>query len=272
MEKSPMVSLRLVVLLSAVLVAFESVLMSGTLVAQTVAPTSFVESVPARTLFAVTKIYQGQQPQPVEIHEIAMVDGVVYDFPADRDQPWTVFDLPQSQVVLLDRKHQQRTSISTEELIRLTAQADSAITDPIQRSRFGMDAEVQVLDENRFELSYDQTHYRVQASSPSQPTWAIQYSQFVDWACRLNIARPRGVPPFARMRINEVVSRAGLFPQRIDVEMTRSIGEDATAVLVRLNSQTTLSPEIGRQTQSRIDETHSMRVLFKEIPWDEYEH
>lgn len=245
---------------------------AGPVLAQQVVAASHVETGPSSTLFIVTEIFQGQLPQPVETHEIAFVDGVFYDFPSDAEQPWTIFDLPQSKVVLIDRKHRQRVSVSTEDLIRLTAQADSTITDPVQRMRFGMDAEVQITGGNQFELTYDQTQYRVSASIPSEPKWAIQYGQFVDWACRLNIARPRGVPPFARMRINDTVAKQGLYPEHIEVELKRRIGEDANTVLVKLRSQTRLSSQINDQTRKRIDDTHSMRVLFKEIPWDEYEH
>ncbi|WP_146576316.1 hypothetical protein [Neorhodopirellula pilleata] len=226
----------------------------------------------ANDLFVVTEVYQGEQPEPVEIHEIAMVEGVFYDFPSKDDQPWTLFDLPQSRVVLLDRKRKQRTSISTEDLIRITAQADAAVTDPDMRRRFGMDGVVEQGSAGELHLTYDQTRYQVHAATPERSEWALQYGQFVDWACRLNIARPRGVPPFARMRLNEAMTRQGVYPQRIEVEMGRKIGVDPTPVIVRLSSRTTLSSTINPETRKRIQEAHSMRVLFAEIPWDEYEY
>lgn len=226
----------------------------------------------ANELYVRTQVYQGQQSEPVEVHEIALVDGVFYDFPSNPDQPWTVFDLPQSRVVLLDRKHQQRTSLSTEDLIGITAQADAAVTDPAARRRFGMDTEVQQGGSGEILLTYDQTRYQVETAEPEESEWAIQYGQFVDWACRLNIARPRGVPPFARMQLNEVMTRQGVYPQRVVVEMTRHVGAKPTPVLVRLNSHTAFSSTINPETRKRIEEARSMRVLFAEIPWDEYEH
>lgn len=263
-----MISPNRLLTINFVAIRFVAIVVAVTVANESIRPAEML----ADDFLVQTQVYQGSQPEPVEVHEIALIDGVFYDFPSNDDQPWILFDLPQSRIVLLDRKHRQRTSISTENLIRISAQADAAVTDPATRRRFGMDAVVRQDESGEFHLTYDQTQYRVQTVAPERSEWAILYAQFVDWACRLNIARPRGVPPFARMRLNEAMTRQGVYPQRIEVEMTRHVGVDLTPVVVRLNSQTTLSSTITPETRKRIQEARSMRVLFTEIPWNEYEH
>lgn len=255
------------------------------LIAQPITPASYsdVQEVPpASDLFIVTQIFQGDQTDPIEVHRIAFKDGVFYDFPSQPEQPWTIFDLPKSRVILLDRKRQQQTSLSTEDLLRLTVQSDTKITDPEQRQRFGMDAEVrpqlnphsansQSSRGQRFELSYDRTRYEVIAEKPAEPAWAYQYGQFVDWACRLNIARPQGVPPFARMRLNQAMVDQALYGRQINVELSRVVGSDSTPVTIRLRSETSLSSEISDSIADQIKQAQSLQVLFNAVPWDQYE-
>lgn len=212
------------------------------------------------------------ESRPVETHHVVFQHGTYYDFSSSPDEAWVVFDLPESEIVLLDRHRQQQTRISTSTLIEMTLRANAGLTDPTQRERFGMDAVAQEGPDQTYELAYDRTRYHVTAASPTEPAWALHCGQFVDWACRLNIVRPRGVPPFARMRLNQTLVRDRLYAQQIDVEMGRTVGDDATPIVVRLTSQTQLSDEIPASIADQIRQAKSMRVLYQDIPWDQYGH
>ncbi|MCM2371291.1 hypothetical protein [Aporhodopirellula aestuarii] len=221
---------------------------------------------------AVTHVFQGDEPQPAETHHVVFSNGIYYDFPSDPKQPWTIFDLPRSSVVLLDRERQMRTSVATEDLIRLSARAESEVTDPADRTRFGMDAQPTRVSENEFDVAYAETHYRVTAIRPDSPSVAAEYGRFVDWVCRLNVARPRGVPPFARMKLNAIMTDHHVMPRETVVTLTRHIGVDRTPAKIRLRSTTTIHDQITASINKQIKDTQSMRVLFQEIPWDQYEH
>lgn len=227
---------------------------------------------PTGSWMAITHIYQGDHPAPVDTHHVVYENGSYYDFSDDESQPWTIFDLPSSRVILLDRKRQLRTSVPTKDLIQLAARAEAEITDPTDRGRYGMDAVPSRTSDGQFSVSYADTVYRVTGIRPDMPSLAVEYGRFVDWACRLNVARPRGVPPFARMKLNAVMTSAKLLPAETAVTLTRHIGADRTPAKIRLRSTTTIDRQLTDAMTQRINDAKSMRVLFQEIPWDQYEH
>ncbi|WP_201767220.1 hypothetical protein [Rhodopirellula sallentina] len=227
---------------------------------------------PTGAWMAITHIYQGDHPAPVDTHHVVYENGSYYDFSNDESQPWTIFDLQASRVILLDRKRQLRTSVPTKDLIQLAARAEAEITDPTDRDRYGMDAVPSRTNEGQFSVSYADTVYRVTGIRPDVPALAVEYGRFVDWACRLNVARPRGVPPFARMKLNAVMTSAKMLPVETAVTLTRHIGADRTPAKIRLRSTTTIDRQLTDAMTQRINDAKSMRVLFQEIPWDQYEH
>ncbi len=233
---------------------------------------TIVSATAPQTWAVVTEVFQGDAKRPAETHHIAFQNGIYYDFPTAEGQPWTIFDLPQSRVILLNREQQQRTSIPTEDLVRLTARAQSEITDAEQRARFGMDAQPTQSSDTQFSLRYDNTEYHINGMRTADADVAAQYGRFVDWVCRLNIARPRGVPPFARMKLNALMTGQSVLPRETTVTITRYLGADRTAATIRLRSMTFLSDEIDDSLTAQIHSAQSMRVVFKEIPWDQYEN
>lgn len=220
----------------------------------------------------LTRVYQNDGPQPVDEHVIAWVGGAYYDFPARDDLPWTILDLPRSRVVVLDRVAKTRSSVPTEALVRLTAQAEAQIQEPGLRARFGMDAVAERVSETRFRLQYEDASYTVNGVVAEDVDQASIYGRFVDWTCRLNIARPRGVPPFARMKLNDQMTECGVLPSRTELQLQRHVGQPATAVRLKLVSQTEFQPGVSEAVRAKIDEARQMLVTFQEVPWDDYEN
>lgn len=220
----------------------------------------------------VTQIFQGDQHEPSETHHIAFQNGIYYDFPSDLNQVCTVFDLPRSRIVLLDRKRQLQTSVLTEDLIHLAARAEAEVIDATHRQRFGMDAQPTQTGELRFALSYTDTQYDVFGERSPETAMAVQYGRFVDWVCRLNIARPRGVPPFARIKLNALMTGRNVLPRETHVTMTRYVGTERIPATIRLRSTTVVSSEIEEGVIAQIKDAQTMRVVFPDVPWDEYEH
>lgn len=225
-----------------------------------------------RPWMAVSHIYQGDDPNPVETHHVVFKNGIYYDFPADDQQPWTIFDLNASRVILLDRQRQIRTSVPTDDLVQLAARAEAEITDPVDRQRYGMDAVPTRSGELQFDVAYADTRYRVTGTRPGAPKLAAEYGRFVDWACRLNVARPRGVPPFARMKLNAVMTRQNVLPKETAVTLTRHIGAERIPAQIRLRSTTVIQDDLTASINKQVKDAQSMRVIFQEIPWDQYEH
>lgn len=249
-------------------------LLVGILFMTALADRAIAETPPssAADWMVVTEIFQGDDATPVEAHEIALRGGVYYDFPTAPDQPWTIFDLPRSRIILLDRQRELRTSVPIEDLIHLAARAEAEVTDAVHRKRFGMDAVPTQTGDLRFALEYEGTQYEVTGRRFDDTAIAIQYGRFVDWACRLNIARPRGVPPFARIKLNELMIRNNALPKRTLVTLTRRIGSEGVPAKIRLRSATSVPAEISAGLADRIKDAQTMRVVFQDIPWDQYEH
>lgn len=233
---------------------------------------SFVSTSETDQWMVVTDVFQGEQKTAVETHKIAFRNGVYYDFPTRPQQPWTIFDLPAGRVILLNRAAQTRTSVPTENLIQLAARAESEITDLAQRARYAMDATASQTGHLRFTVAHTAIHYDVQAMPVSDAAIAVQYGRFVDWVCRLNIARPRGVPPFARMKLNALMTSHRVIPKETSVTLTRHLGSERIPATIRLRSTTTIHPDIETELDSQIEEAQSMQVVFQEIPWDQFEY
>ena len=76
-----------------------------------------------QTFSVTTQIFVGEQKTPASEHQILFDQGLVYDVPVINRRFITVFDPAQKRVTLLDRDTQVQASVSTDDLIKITAQA-----------------------------------------------------------------------------------------------------------------------------------------------------
>jgi hypothetical protein len=165
-----------------------------------------------------TKIFVADVESPVAEHRILFADGLVYDLPQTDDRIATVYDAANGKIVLLDRESQQQTILGLEDLLRITAEAKASIDGADDRNRFGLNA--QVISENGYRIEFAGTEYRVQAETPSDPGIAADYGRFADLALRMNIVRPTGPPPFARMTLNSHIAARGEFPRESNLKIS----------------------------------------------------
>ncbi len=241
---------------------------------------------PAATEFRVTtKIFAGKDEQPSAEHLLIFTDGLVYDLPQAGDSVVTVYDPRRSRVILMDRATQVRTMISTDELIKMTAELRTLAADEKSQTRLGLNAEIlpMVIDpksgeaapvelsdadpaiaSDGFMTSYGDASYEVRTQTPRQPAVATAYGQFADWALRLNVARRMGSPPFARMSLNESITAAGLIPKETRLTIRRGLLSD------RYRSTHTLIERISEADRKQINEVGGMLVLYQEVSWDQF--
>ena len=86
----------------------------------------------AATFRVTTRIFEGSKLDAAAEHIILFQQGLVYDFPQIEPRYVTVYDPAQNQVTLLDRETQAQTTLSTEDLVTVTAQARAAARTPEQ--------------------------------------------------------------------------------------------------------------------------------------------
>ncbi|HBJ35919.1 MAG TPA: hypothetical protein DDZ51_14460 [Planctomycetaceae bacterium] len=170
------------------------------------------------------EIFEGTQVKPQSQHLLLFDSGVIYDLPIGVGTTVTVFDPSRTRVMLLHKTQRVRTTISTESLIQISAQARSAAIDARAEKSLGLNARVAPAGAaGDFAIEFGDTKYSVK----SQPTLgegvAAEFAAFTVWACRLNLARQVGSPPFARMTMAEFLAAEKVLPRQISLEVRRGL-------------------------------------------------
>ena len=217
-----------------------------------------------------TRIYFAGERKPNTVHKNIFADGVIYSVSESDPRFLTVFDLNQSMIVLLDQKTKTRCSVSMDELTRLTARADASVTDSMRRERLGMNAQVRLIGPQRYEMTYPGVRYEVEGVVPPSPAMAIANAQLVDWACRLNIARPRGLPPFGRMRLNDELWKQSLIGVKTKLSINRNGADGEPVMKANLNIESDWSEGLDDDAERQIDQVQGYRVVYTQVNWSEF--
>ena len=129
-----------------------------------------------------------------------------------------VLDLDASQCTLLDLNRQVFTELSFQQIANFSALATRQARDSVPFVQFAaapvFDRKLDP-DSGTIVLSGDWMRY--QASTKPAPTrrHAETYRAFADWSARLNTMR-HGLPPAARLRLNEQMFVAERLPERVE--------------------------------------------------------
>ena len=207
--------------------------------------------------------------QPVSEHRILFHRGVVYDLtsaPKERSRFVTVFDPNQTRVVLLDRQSKVRSTVSTENLVEMTAKARSATQDPEKLEAWGLRAVAQAdAAGEQFAIRFGRVTYATSTQRPSDPGVAQAFGGFCDWAARLNIARQVDAPPpFGRMTLNHTLAAAELLPETMTVTFHREQGD------ARYRVEHQLTPTLSDADLKQIQEIEGMLVAYREVPFKSF--
>ncbi len=206
-----------------------------------------------------SKIYQDQNNAPSAIHHIYFDGNRIYDESVIGESTLTVYDIPQGKVILLNTKEKTRTTIQTEDLVRITAQARSAAESLEQKQSLGIESRVTVKDD-RYRISFRDAAYETEVQSPKDLSIALRYGEFVDMASRLNLVQRLGLPPFARMTLSSRIAADGKLPKTTILTLQRE------SLTQRFRSTHEVQNELTQNDQSRIAEIGSMLALFPEVP------
>lgn len=170
------------------------------------------------------EIFEGTQVKPQSQHLLLFDSGVIYDLPIGVGTTVTFFDPLRSRVMLLHKTQRVRTSISTESLIQISAQARAAAIDAGAVKSLGLNARVApAVTSNGFSIEFGDTKYSVTSQQTLSEGVAAEFAAFTVWACRLNLARQVGSPPFARMTMAEFLAAEKVLPRQIALEVRRGL-------------------------------------------------
>ncbi len=206
-----------------------------------------------------TKIFVGDQSDPASEHQILFDQGLVYDVPLVNRRFITIFDPAQKKVTLLDRDTQVQASVSTDDLIKITAQARAAVTDAEQKKKLGMDAKVEMSEEKPgYRIKFANLEYHTTSQKPDDPKVASDYAMFVDLASRLNLVRRLGPPPFGRMTLHQELAAKGELP----LELTLTIAGNKSTETYRATHSVGELADAERET---IHEVRAYLTLYRQV-------
>jgi hypothetical protein len=171
-----------------------------------------------------TDLFEGTQVKPQSQHLLLFDSGVIYDLPIGVGTTITVFDPIRNRVMLLHKTQRVRTSISTESLIQISAQVRSAAVEAGAENSLGLNARVVPGElEGTYVIEFGDTKYTATTQASGNEGIAAEYAAFTVWACRLNIARQVGSPPFARMTMAEFLASEKALPRQIRLDVKRGL-------------------------------------------------
>ncbi len=217
----------------------------------------------AATFRVTTRIYEGASVESAAVHEILFDEGLVYDLPQINNRFVTVFDAAQKRVTILDRKTQVRTTLGTDQLIKVSAQARAAAKTPEQQERLGLMAKIETSNRGGYVIRFGSFEYFTSTQSPGDTSMAADYGRFADLAARLNIVRHLGPPPFGRMTLNQYVMSKGELP--LETTLTVRRGEN-----VQRFRATHALAELTDADRKRIHEVQGMLMLYREVTLKEF--
>lgn len=213
----------------------------------------------SRTFCVNCKIFERASLEAAAEHRILFDQGLVYDLPQIDSRYVTVYDPAAQRVILLDRHTQVQSTLSTSDLVKITAQARAAATTPGQQEQLGLTAKV--VPSKRvigYSIQFAGAEYHVSPQKPTDPQIAIEYGRFADLASRLNIVRRRGPPPFARMTLNEYLTAAGEIPLETTLTLDRGGQSEEYRSTVEVG-------ELTDADQATIEEVQGMLSLYREV-------
>ena len=216
-----------------------------------------------------TKIFVGDEEEPVSETTTLFLDGLVYDFLTEPEQV-CVFRKPgggkPGRFILLDPERRLRTEVTTPQLagamqkLRTWAAQQK---DPFLR--FAANPEFEetfAADTGKLVLASHWESYEVETAPAEEPNALAEYREFLDWYTQLNTLMQAGPPPEPRLRLNSALARHRVVPVR--VELTRS--SDKTP----LRAEHDFTWRLSQDDRERIDIANDSLAGFRKVSNDEF--
>jgi hypothetical protein len=220
------------------------------------------------------KVYRADEKEPFNETTTLFRAGLVYDFVVADSQvdEATVFDRSRGRFLMLDAKRRLKTEISTADVKAfgksLQQQAASHKEPLLQFMANPKFTEKAGAEDGTLELSSDWLIYRLKTTPARSAEAAEQYGEFAYWYAQLNaMMNPGSLPPFGRLKVNEVLEARGLLP--VEVQMTL-LPKESPRKQVVLRAEHRLQWTLLESDRQRIDEFGKQLATFRAVSLDEY--
>jgi hypothetical protein len=228
----------------------------------------------AETRFRVeNKVFVGGEKEPRIRSTTIFYDGVVYDYLEDPAEV-TILDTARGRFVLLDRKRQIKTELTTGRVadftkrLRKWAQGQS---DPFLKFLADPQFDEQ-FDEATGQLSFASPWmtYRLVTVEADSRDISRRYREFSDWYCQLNaLLTPGTRPPFARLIVNAALERRQRFPREVHLSLRPKKGPLAKRSTAR--SEHLLVRQLVESDLGRIAQTDQFMATYTAVDFAEYQ-
>jgi hypothetical protein len=214
-----------------------------------------------------TKIFVGDEEEPVSETTTLFLGGVVYDFLAKPEQV-AVFRKSNGgkpgRFILLDRKARIRTELSTDQVAGAMGKLRTWAArqkDPFLQ--FAAHPQFkETFKDGQLVLASHLENYTVDTTPAEQAQGLEEYREFLDWYTQLNTLLTHGPPPGPRLKLNDALARHQVFP--LKVELTRD-GDDEP-----LRAEHEFIWRLSREDVDRIDDVREWLAAYRQVENEEF--
>ena len=233
----------------------------------------FVHEASAADFRVDNQVFTVDQQEPLVRSTTVFGSAAVYDFLADPAEV-TMFDPRGGRIVLLDLSGRVKTELTT-------AQVEAFVERLRQRAAAQPKPLLRFLANPEFEASYDEQTGRVELTSPWL-TYRVEtvaavseevsrrYREFSDWHAQLNaLVHPGAHPPFARLKLNEILAQHGRIPRRVELEIRTAQGPSARRI--RLRSVHRFAGQLAESDRDRVAQVEQFLIMFPPVHFSDYQ-
>lgn len=218
-----------------------------------------------------TDVFVGNQKKPVAQSLTLFASGLIYDFPLAGSEEVTVFDPVRGRFVLLDPPRKVKTTLAGQDILQFTAALKAHAQEAKGAVAFAAQPQFErSVDEQTgwLTLSSSILTYRAKGQLPKHASIVETYRQFADWYARLNATRPGGLPPFARMELNQALAGRGWVPE--EVELTVASTTPVVGKNLVLRSRHHFNWLLSSTDRQRIEDAGTQLVTFQAVSFQDY--
>ncbi len=169
-----------------------------------------------------TRVHQANGPA-LAVNLTIFSKDVIYDFAGPDESEVARFEMLTGQFVLLDGGRRVQTDVTNQFLMEFATAIGQRGEPPRPWLRpFAHPDFTETYDEKLGQLTLEQPQlvYRIQTQPGPDAAVLRAYRQFHDSYTRLNAIRPGGLPPAARLALNDALDRRGCLATRIERQLS----------------------------------------------------